>query len=155
MDPVAERTKIVEGGATRLVKGEKPNRQSPFNNRTSVAIAAIIAAEARMYMTPYRMDPTTAYTDTDSIITNYKPDPAITYIGNSPGSKRITPDMIDPTEFGKFKYEGEVKNFAAARKKGYGYERNGVKIAKVAGAPENTITHDQLQKILKGESITT
>ena len=51
MDPVEDRTQIVQGGATRLVKGEKPNRQSPFNNRTSVAIAAIIAAEARMSMT--------------------------------------------------------------------------------------------------------
>lgn len=54
---------------TQLDHKVKQPENKPIIDTVNISIAAIIAAEARMYMLPYRLHPRTAYTDTDSVIT--------------------------------------------------------------------------------------
>ena len=85
-------------------------------------------------MLPFRLDPKTAYTDTDSIITT-TPEP-------------LDHMRVDPVKLGAFKLEGSIEDFVALAKKTYGYISEGVEYVKAAGHPNNTITHAQLLEAL-------
>ena len=108
---------------------------SPYMGTTSVAIAAIITAEARMKMLPYRTNPRTLYTDTDSVIIE--------------GSDPLFGMSIHDTRFGEFKLEQTVDDFVAIFRKGYAYiTKGGTEVVKAAGIPKHILSHETVKKIL-------
>lgn len=82
MDPIDSKIKVAEdniepdpttsyeiSNRVKIVHSELVSEDTAYMASSSVVIAAIIAAEARMYMLPFRLSKVTAYTDTDSIVT--------------------------------------------------------------------------------------
>jgi hypothetical protein len=118
----------------KIVHRESDSEDYAFYRSTSVVIAAIIAAEARMFMLPLRLDKRTAYTDTDSIVVV--------------GGTALSGMEVDPVKIGYFKKEGEVIDFVAINKKLYAFKTEEGEVVKAAGLPINTITHSQLQALL-------
>ena len=86
-----------------LREDEETNVDKDYLDTINIAVAAIIAAEARMFMLQYRLDSKTAYTDTDSIIAS--------------GTEPLDNMSIDPTKLGSFKIEEAFKEFTAIKKK--------------------------------------
>ena len=108
-------------------------KNQPYDVKTSVAIAAIIAAESRMAVLEARINDRTAYTDTDCLF----------LIGEGP-----LPEMdVDDTKLGSWKYEGIFTDGVFAGKKQYSFLRNGKEIVKTAGAPKNTFTWEEVMKV--------
>ncbi len=58
---------VPEVGEAYIKNKEVDPADRPYDVKTSVALAAIIAAESRMHVLKARLDPRTAYTDTDSV----------------------------------------------------------------------------------------
>jgi hypothetical protein len=114
------------------------NVNQPYDRKTSVAIAAIIAAESRMKVLDARIHNRAAYTDTDSII----------LVGQEP----LDFMEVDPVKLGSWKLEGEVIDGVFVGKKQYGFLRNGKEIVKTAGAPKNTFTWNEMYEVYKNNS---
>jgi hypothetical protein len=105
---------------------------------SNVAIAAAVTAYARIVMIPFKIDPNTLYTDTDSIFTLKPMDP--TLIGDQLGQ------MKDEMK-GIVIQEGL---FLGPKKYGYWYlDINGHKVEKsvFAGVPRNSLSFDEIRKI--------
>lgn len=119
--------------------------------KNNVAIAAAITSYARIHMMPFKLDPSCAYSDTDSIFTR--------------DINKLLEKLLDNTLLGKFKDEliGDTVNgiideatFIGIKQYGYKYiNKEGIQIEKsvFAGAPRNSLTYDTIQKLFQGESI--
>jgi hypothetical protein len=108
--------------------------------KSNVAIAAAVTAYARIEMIPYKIDPNTLYTDTDSIFT----------------TKPIDPNLIG-LELGQMKDElkGLVINeayFLGPKKYGY-YLIDGKEFSVFSGVPRNTLTFEEVKAIFNGQII--
>ena len=78
-----------------------PKKQVTYNKTTSIILALIITAESRLHMLKHRLNPNTAYTDTDSIITT----------GDFPAEE------INNKELGKYKLEHNITSAYFLKKK--------------------------------------
>ena len=112
---------------------------------SNVAIASAVTAYARIVMIPYKIEPNTLYTDTDSIFT----------------TKPIDPSLLG-SELGLMKDEmnGLVIQeacFIGPKKYGYWFiDEIGNKVEKsvFAGVPRNSLTFNEIKAIFNGEIIT-
>lgn len=119
------------------------NYHSPI--KSNVAIAAAVTAYARIHMIPFKIDPNTLYTDTDSSFTLAPVDPSL--IGDQLGQMK---DEMN----GIIIQEGI---FLGHKKYGYWYydkEGNRIEKSVFAGVPGNTLTFDNIKDIFIGETIT-
>jgi hypothetical protein len=112
---------------------------------SNVAIAAAVTAYARMVMIPFKIDPKTLYTDTDS------------YFTTTP----INPELLgDQLGVMKDEMKGIVIQeacFVGPKKYGYWYiDKDGNRIEKsvFAGVPRNSLTFNQIKAIFNGEIVT-
>jgi hypothetical protein len=114
-----------------------------YSSTTNIALAAIITAEARMFMLPYRLDPRTAYTDTDSVIID--------------GKEPLNDMEVHPSKIGAFKLENYLKSFITFMKKGYCYKTlDDNEVVKIAGVPSNIVSYNQIVEMVKtGTTINT
>jgi hypothetical protein len=111
--------------------------------KNNVAIASAITAYARIHMMPYKLDPTCAYSDTDSVFT-----------------KDSLGIIKEGKELGKFKDELNginIKNatFLGIKQYGYQFEQNNHLIDKsvFAGVPRNSLTYNQILDLKEGKTI--
>lgn len=112
---------------------------------SNVAIAAAVTSYARIYMIPYKIDPNTLYTDTDSIFTTKVLDDKL--IGNKLGMMK---DELKGNNINEAYFIGPKK---------YGYyiiDEKGVKTnySVFSGVPRNTLTFDEIRNIYQGKAIT-
>ena len=112
--------------------------------RNNVAIASAITSYARIVMMPFKLDPSCAYSDTDSLFTQ--------------DVLKLLEKLISSTELGMFKDElnGSVieeATFLGIKQYGYWYLEKGVRIEKsvFAGAPRNSISYEDIQSMLTGK----
>jgi len=118
------------------------NFYSPI--KSNVAIAAAVTAYARIVMIPFKLDPNTLYTDTDSIFTTKPIDPNL--IGDLLGQ------MKDEMR-GVLIQEGL---FLGPKKYGYWYfdkDNNKVEASVFSGVPRNSLTFDEIKTINQGNVI--
>jgi hypothetical protein len=126
--------------ARELREEEEVNVDKDYLDTINIAIAAIIAAEARMFMLPYRLYGYTVYTDTDSII--------------SSGLEEFPNMEIDPVKIGAFKKEYTFKEFTAIKKKIYALLLdNNTEVVVSAGIPNNILTYKDLKDLYKNGKI--
>jgi hypothetical protein len=118
-----------------------------FNSpiKSNVAIAAAVKAYARIHMIPFKIDPNTLYTDTDSIFTLTKLDPSL--IGDQLGQMKdeLNGGIID---------EGL---FLGPKKYGYYItDQDGVQhnFSIFSGVPRNSLTFEEVRSIFNGKIIT-
>lgn len=119
------------------------NFHSPI--KSNVAIAAAVTAYARIQMIPYKLDPNTLYTDTDSIFTLEPIDPAL--IGDGLGQMKDEMKGIIIKE----------AVFVGPKKYGYWYiDEAGNKVEKsvFAGVPRDSLSINEIKDIFMGETIT-
>ena len=119
------------------------NFYSPI--KSNVAIAAAVTAYARIIMIPFKIDPNTLYTDTDSAFTSAPIDSSL--IGDQLGQ------MKDEMK-GILIQEGL---FLGPKKYGYWYldkEGNKVTSSVFSGVPRNSLTFEEIIEISKGTTIT-
>jgi hypothetical protein len=119
------------------------NFHSPI--KSNVAIAAAVTAYARIVMIPFKLDPNTLYTDTDSIFTTKPIDPNL--IGDLLGQ------MKDEMK-GVLIEEGL---FLGPKKYGYWYYDDKGKKANVSvfsGVPRNSLSFEEIKSISNGNVIT-
>jgi hypothetical protein len=119
------------------------NFYSPI--KSNVAIAAAVTAYARIIMIPFKIDPNTLYTDTDSAFTSAPIDSSL--IGDQLGQ------MKDEMK-GILIQEGL---FLGPQKYGYWYldkEGNKVTSSVFSGVPRNSLTFEEIIEISKGTTIT-
>jgi len=117
----------------KIVIKENKNEDVTYNKNSSLLLALIISSEARLFMLEHRLNPKTAYTDTDSIFIN----------GDLDNSVEIHKNKI-----GAFKLECKIDKAYFIKKKTYAYkEDKGNEIVKAAGIPKNLITYDQMEKL--------
>jgi hypothetical protein len=112
---------------------------------SNVAIASAVTAYARITMIPYKIDPNTLYTDTDSIFTLTTLDPSL--IGSELGQMKDEMKGIVIQE----------ACFVGPKKYGYWYyDKDGNKLEKsvFAGIPRNSLTFNQIKAIFNGEIFT-
>jgi len=113
---------------------------------SNVAIASAVTAYARIVMIPYKIDPNTLYTDTDSIFTLVPIEPKL--IGDQIGQMKDEMNGILIQE----------ACFVGPKKYGYWYlDEIGNKVEKsvFAGVTRNSLTFNQIKAIFNGEVITT
>ena len=112
--------------------------------QSNVAIASAITSYARIHMIPFKIDPNTIYTDTDSIMT----------------TKKLSEDMIGKG-FGMMKDEldgGCIKEIYVLCIKQYGYwynNKDGVRIEKSvwAGYTRNGLSFSDIESLSRGETL--
>ncbi len=112
--------------------------------QSNVAIAAAVTAYARIHMMPYRLDPNTLYTDTDSIFTT-----------------KELPSHLIGSDLGLMKDELKgcfIKQAYFLGIKRYGYwfidsNNNRVEQSVFAGVTRNSITFDEIISLFKGGSL--
>ena len=112
---------------------------------SNVAIASAVTAYARIVMIPYKIDPNTLYTDTDSIFTTVTIDPKL--IGDHLGQMKDEMNGIVIQE----------ACFVGPKKYGYWYyDKDGNKVEKsvFAGVPRNSLTFNEIKAVFNGETIT-
>ena len=105
---------------------------------SNVAIASAVTSYARVVMIPYKIDPNTLYTDTDSSFT----------------SKPINPELLGDM-LGQMKDEMngiiiQEACFVGPKKYGYWYyDKDGNRIEKsvFAGVPRNSLTFEEIRNI--------
>jgi len=122
---------------------EVENFNSPI--KSNVAIAAAVTAYARIHMIPFKIDPNTLYTDTDSIFTLSELDPEL--VGD---------------ELGKMKDElkgGVIKEALFLGPKKYGYyifDKENVQhdFSVFSGVSRNSLTFEEVKNISNGKVIT-
>ena len=112
---------------------------------SNVAIAAAVTSYARIIMNPFKLDPNTLYTDTDSAFT----------------TKPINPNLLG-IELGQMKDElkGQVINeayFLGSKK--YGYYiidnlGNKQEYSVFSGVPRNSLSFEEVKSIFEGNVIT-
>ena len=112
---------------------------------SNVAVASAVTAYARIVMIPFKIDPNTLYTDTDS------------YFTTTP----INPELLgDQLGVMKDEMKGIVIQeacFVGPKKYGYWYiDEIGNKVEKsvFAGVPRNSLTFNQIKAIFNGEIVT-
>lgn len=123
------------------------NEIKSFNTpiKSNVAIAAAVTAYSRIHMIPFKLDPNTLYTDTDSIFTTKPIDPAL--IGDGLGQMK---DELKGKVIREALFLGPKK---------YGYyiidENNNIQNFSVfAGVPRNSLTFQEVTDIFNGKVIT-
>lgn len=111
--------------------------------KNNVAIASAITAYARIVMRPYKLDPTCAYSDTDSVFTK--------------DSFRL---IEEGKELGQFKDELngvliDNATFLGIKQYGYQYQQNNQFIEKsvFAGVPRDSFTSQQILELKNGNTI--
>lgn len=112
--------------------------------KSNVAIAAAVTSYARIHMIPYKIDPNTLYTDTDSIFTTKPIDPSL--IGDGLG-------MMKDELSGRVIKEGL---FLGPKKYGYYIlDENGNKkdYSVFSGVPRNSLSFDEIIQISEGKII--
>lgn len=112
---------------------------------SNVAIASAVTAYARIVMIPFKLDPNTLYTDTDSMFTLIPIDPL--FLGNELGQMKDEMNGIVIQE----------ALFLGPKKYGYWYiDEIGNKVEKsvFSGVPRNSLTFDEIRNIFEGETIT-
>jgi hypothetical protein len=122
------------------------NKIENFNSpiKSNVAIAAAVTAYARIVMIPFKIDPNTLYTDTDSAFTSTPID--ISLIGDQLG------EMKDEMN-GILIQEGL---FLGPKKYGYWYfdkDGNRVNASVFSGVPRNSLTFYEIRSIFEGKTI--
>jgi len=130
-----------------LLNNELNSNIENFNSpiKSNVAIAAAVTAYARIAMIPFKIDPNTLYTDTDSIFTTAPIDPEL--LGDQLGQMKDEMNGIVIQE----------GLFLAPKKYGYWYlDKDGNKVEKsvFAGVPRDSLTFNQIKNIFIGETIT-
>lgn len=113
--------------------------------RNNVAIASAITSYARIVMMPFKLDPSCAYSDTDSLFTR--------------DELKLLEKLMSSTELGMFKDELngaviEEATFLGIKQYGYWYLEKGVRIEKsvFAGAPRNSIPYNWFKDMLNGKT---
>jgi hypothetical protein len=109
--------------------------------KSNVAIASAVTSYARIHMIPFKIDPNTCYTDTDSIFTTSELNPML--VGKGLGL------MIDELN-GKVISEAY---FLGIKEYGYCYnDDNGKQVDRStwAGVPRNTISFNNIIKLANG-----
>lgn len=110
-----------------------------FNSpiKSNVAIAAAVTAYARIHMIPFKIDPNTLYTDTDSIFTLTKLLDHL--IGDGLGQ------MKDELNGGII----EEGLFLGPKKYGYYIDRDGHQhnFSVFSGVPRNSLSYEEVQAI--------
>ena len=112
---------------------------------SNVAIASAVTAYARIVMIPFKIDPNTLYTDTDSIFTLTTLDSSL--IGSELGLMKDEMNGIVIQE----------ACFVGPKQYGYWYyDKDGNKVEKsvFAGVPKNSLTFNEIKAIFNGEIIT-
>jgi hypothetical protein len=113
---------------------------------SNVALAAAVTSYARIVMIPFKLDPNTLYTDTDSAFT----------------TKPIDPSLIG-LELGEMKDELQGKMINEAyflAPKNYGYYIidivTGIKqeFSVFSGVPRNSLSFEEVKSIFEGKTIT-
>jgi len=124
----------------RLNNYFETNFVNRFNNvKSNVAIASAVTAYSRIHMIPFKIDPNTFYTDTDSFFT----------------SKPLNSDLVSSTELGLMKDELNGKfidkaYFLGIKQYGYIYrdeDNNLVSKSTFAGVPKNILTFKEIEII--------
>jgi len=112
---------------------------------SNVAIASAVTAYARIVMIPYKLDPNTLYTDTDSYFTTTPIDPSL--LGDQLGlMKDEMKGILIQEAF-----------FLGPKKYGYWYiDEIGNKVEKsvFSGVPRDSLTFEEIRNIFKGGTIT-
>jgi hypothetical protein len=142
-------TLIISNNVNKELLGQLNNvTSSEFTSdfkivKNNVAIASAITAYARIHMMPFKLDPTCAYSDTDSVFTK-----------NSLGI------IQEGKELGLFKDELNGINikkatFLGIKQYGYQFEQNNQLIEKsvFAGVPRNSLTYSQILDLKQGKTI--
>jgi DNA polymerase type B, organellar and viral len=113
--------------------------------KSNVAIAAAVTAYARIHMIPFKIDPNTLYTDTDSMFTLTPIDPSL---------------LGDALGFMKDEMKGKIIKeaiFLGPKQYGYWYldeNNNKIENSVFAGVPRNSLTFPEIVKINEGVTIT-
>lgn len=105
---------------------------------SNVAIASAVTSYARIVMIPYKVDPNTLYTDTDSAFTSKPIDPSL--LSDALGAMK--------DEMNGIKIEEGL--FLGPKKNGYWYyDKEGKKVyaSVFAGVPRNSLTFDEISCI--------
>lgn len=113
--------------------------------KSNVAIAAAVTAYARIIMIPFKIDPNTLYTDTDSSFTTAPIDPEL--LGDMLGQMKDEMKGVLIQE----------ALFLGPKKYGYWYyDELGNKVEKsvFAGVPRDSLTFEEIKNIFMGETIT-
>jgi hypothetical protein len=113
--------------------------------KSNVAIAAAVTAYVRIHMIPFKMDPNTLYTDTDSIFTLKPIDPRL--LGNGLGLMKDEMNGLVIKE----------ALFLGPKQYGYWYldqEGNMIEKSVFSGVSRNSLTFGELIKIHEGKEIT-
>jgi hypothetical protein len=129
-----------------LLNNELNTNIENFNTpiKSNVAIAAAVTAYARIIMIPFKIDPNTLYTDTDSIFTTKPIDPSL--IGDNLGQMK---DEMNGVII-------EEALFLGPKKYGYWYiDKDGNKVDKsvFAGVPRDSLTFDEIKGVFIGETV--
>ena len=112
---------------------------------SNVAIAAAVTSYARIIMIPFKLDPNTLYTDTDSAFT----------------TKPINPNLLG-LELGEMKDElkGQIINeayFLGPKKYGYyiidNVTNNKQEFSVFSGVPRNSLSFEEVKSIFEGKTI--
>lgn len=119
--------------------------------KNNVALASAITAQARIHMMPFKLDPSCAYSDTDSIFTK-------DVLG-------LLQKLLDNKLLGMFKDELaedtdkgliDKATFIGIKQYGYTYtNKDGLTTEKsvFAGAPRNSLSYTTIQKLFEGETV--
>jgi hypothetical protein len=113
--------------------------------KSNVAIAAAVTSYARIHMIPFKIDPNTLYTDTDSIFTLKPIDPRL--LGDGLGLMKDEMNGLVIKE----------ALFLGPKQYGYRYlDKNGNIIEKsvFSGVARDSLTFEQLKSIHQGKTIT-
>jgi len=108
--------------------------------KSNVAIAAAVTAYARIHMIPFKIDPNTLYTDTDSIFTTTPIDPSL--LGDQLGQMKDEMNGVLIQE----------ALFLGPKIYGYWYydkDGNKVNISVFAGVPRNSLTFEEIKILVK------
>ena len=113
--------------------------------KNNVAIASAITAYGRIHMMPFKLDPSCAYSDTDSVFTN-----------------DILKIIEESKELGMFKDElGGINiteaTFLGIKQYGYKFEKEGKVIEKsvFAGVPRDSLSYEQILELSEGKTLHT
>jgi len=130
-----------------FLNNELHNNIENFNTpiKSNVAIAAAVTAYARIIMIPFKLDPNTLYTDTDSSFTSAPIDPLL--LGDHLGQMKDEMKGVIIQE----------ALFLGPKKYGYWYldnEGNKVEKSVFAGVPRDSLTFEEIKAISEGNVIT-
>ena len=110
---------------------------------SNVAVAAAVTSYARIVMIPFKIDPNTLYTDTDSAFTSKPMDPSLIGIDIGLMKDELKGNII------------KEAYFLGPKKYGYYILEEGIKkeFSVFSGVPRNSLSFDEIIRIYKGESI--